>query len=167
MEKWIKLSQKLGLFEEFLMVSVQGLGRLSLQLDEIDKRIVNDLVNRKAPTIGSSLELSNAFTLSHLWVLGAYEVIRTTWELAKVEYENGALEEDVFNKITEAKKYFARIRIPLAKMKPWKKSYSPIAYPTLDTKRGIAWHIAREEFVSRKELAEVLLELADLDIVIK
>jgi hypothetical protein len=96
MEKWIKLSQNLSSFENFLMVSVQGLGRLSLQLDEIDKKIVQDLKNGKNPTIESSLILTNAFTLSYLWVLGAYEAIRTTWELAKIEYEKGSLDKKVF-----------------------------------------------------------------------
>lgn len=165
LKKWIKLSQNLGSFEDFLMVSVQGLGRLSLQLDEIDKKIVQDLINSEKTTIKSSIKLTNTFTLSYLWVLGAYEVIRTVWGLAKIEYEKGVLDEKAFKKITETKKYFTKIRIPLAKMQPWrnKKGYSPIAYPILDTRRGIAWHIAQNEFISRKELAEVFLNLADVD----
>jgi hypothetical protein len=167
-KKWVDLSLKFGIFEKFQMVSVQGLGKVSIYLDQCDKLILQEIRDSKNETIESSMRLSDAFTLSYLWVLGAYESIRTiSQRLDALEKENN-VRYVVTDKIRDVKRLFEEIRIPLAKMEISRKhkndtSYSPIAYPILDTARGIAWNFGDYKNISRKELSEAFLSLLQYD----
>lgn len=46
-------------------------------------------------------------------------------------------------------------------------NYSPIAFPIIDTRRGIAWNIGIGKNISRKELSESFLALLEHDFNIK
>jgi hypothetical protein len=111
-------------------------------------------------SIEAAVILTDRLTLSYLWVLGAYEVVRTIDQWAK--RHDSVWESELRARITDTKQEIARIRVPLAKLEPsgrYRHSDSPVAYPTIDSKSGIAWHIAPDVVVSRRELADHILQL--------
>jgi hypothetical protein len=164
--RWINLSVKFGHYKTFLMPIIQGLGKFSLQLDVIDQKILRGMHGQKRATIEFSSLSTDAFMRSHLWVLGAYEAIRTLHQLAETEKtEKTETEEKLIEEIKITKYLFEEIRVPLAKMEVPRRNksnldISAIAYPVLDMKRGVAWHLGKDKFISRKELSDALLDLA-------
>jgi hypothetical protein len=58
-----------------------------------------------------------------------------------------------------------RLRIPLTKMETARRfpTDSMIAYPTVTRDFGIAWHVAQDTYITRRELSDQLLDfLAEL-----
>jgi hypothetical protein len=164
--KWVNLSEKFGKYEPFLIPVIQGLGRLSMQLDVMDGKILEEN-NRERATIESSTILTNVFMQSYLWVLGAYEAIRTLHQRVGNVEKSENTKKELAEEIKKVKHLFEKIRIPLAKMETPNRykgnpAYSPIAYPILDTKRGAAWHLGVGMFISRKELSEEFLKMVNL-----
>ena len=115
-----------------------------------------DLSEADRNTIPEAIRATDRRTLSYLWVLGAYEVVRTMHERAV------AANDAMAGKIGNVKHRFERVRIPLAKMEParrHKDTDSPIAYPAIHRDLGIAWQLTADEFVTRRELSDAMLEL--------
>ena len=101
--------------------------------------------------------LSYHITLSYLWVLGAYEIIRSIRQRNK----KAGLNDE---KLTSLLRKFERLRMPLAKFEPanrHKRTDSEIAYPALNDLHGITWQISEEVFISRGELANEFLSLLE------
>ena len=58
-----------------------------------------------------------------------------------------------------------RLRIPLAKMETVRRfpTDGSMAYPTISRDFGVAWHVAQDTYITRRELSDQLLDfLADL-----
>jgi hypothetical protein len=89
------------------------LARLDCQLIDGDEQFLQ-LTEEQRATIAVSTELSERLTLSYLWVLGAYEVLRTLDQRAR-EARAGTPSR-VAERITVTKHLFERVRIPLAKL---------------------------------------------------
>ncbi|TXH01481.1 MAG: hypothetical protein E6P95_01750 [Candidatus Moraniibacteriota bacterium] len=165
---WVQLSAQMSAYENFFMPTIQGLGRLDLDLIEKDKEILQGIRSESSRnSIEFNLGLTESFTQAYLWILGAYEAIRTLSQLAdrEVLVNPTQANKEVAENIRKVKHFFERVRIPLAKMEPSKKYEAtdfPTAYPILDTKRGIAWHISASVVVSRQELSDEFLKLKDL-----
>ena len=106
-ERWISASFVTAKYQSFLPVTVQGLGFLDEELFQKDQLIIQCI------GLGLSDEelmtFSRHITLSYLWVLGAYEVIRVLKDRCK---ELKSPDAEVI-KIHER---FRRLRIPLAKL---------------------------------------------------
>lgn len=164
-KRWVDLSVKFESYEEYFLLTIQGLGRFSMYLDEIDNNIQEEFLNGKDGSAEFSSKLQDAITLSHLWVLGAYEALRTLCEKAEFAEKDGKISNNIFCEIQKKKHLFEKIRIPLAKMKSWrdKTEYFPIAYPGMDVLGGIGWRIGKNEFVSRKALSDSFLALEKID----
>ncbi len=155
--RWVKASPATGPFEHFMMVVVQGLGRLDCQLIQEDSRYCS-LPEAQQQTIAESIKTSDRFTLSYLWVLGAYELVRTMDQ--RVRDKTSLISASLPQRLSELKRAFKRVRIPLAKMEPakaHKDTDSPIAFPALHSEQGISWQLTRTDFVSRRELSDALL----------
>jgi len=95
-------------------------------------------------------ELDDIVTYTYLWVLGAYEIVRT---LAKKTGND---------RIREVKQQFARIRVPLAKLEASSK-YEMIDYNFPEPVIALApfrvgWAIHQKVFVSRLELSDFFLD---------
>ena len=123
-ERWIKASHKVAHIETFMVPNIQGLG----QLDE--KLIVYE--NEFLPQSSlpqdeeTALNFSEHLTLSYLWVLGVYEIVRS------INQKIGNTNSD--EKLKKLKNLFTRLRVPLAKYEPakyHKATDSKIAYPIL------------------------------------
>jgi hypothetical protein len=158
--QWIQASQSLGRIEPFMVPVLQGLGRLDCQLISEDLRF-RQLPQEARNTIHESLRLTDRFTLSYLWVLGAYELVRTLDQLCSGNI--GLLEDELTQHVRGLKHMIERLRIPLAKFEPARRhpNDSPIAYPAISREFGVAWQLAPDTFVSRRELSDALLKLAE------
>jgi hypothetical protein len=104
--------------------------------------------------------LHEHITLSYLWVLGAYEFIRTLCDRIKMD-DHEKTPEEVRNILLEAKRRFNWVRVPLAKMEAvseFATEDGPIAYPGLKAGVGVAWQLNPNTIVTRRELSEALLD---------
>jgi hypothetical protein len=157
LERWIHASFATAKFEEFMVPLVQGLGHLDVSLGEDDLLFLADF-EKKRHSVTESMKLTERFTLSHLWVLGAYELVRSICQ--RITENPAAVPEEVARTFEELKKEFNRLRVPLAKMEPasaHKDTDSKIAFPALSPTRGIAWQVAEGVFINRQDLADSLL----------
>ena len=160
LNKWITYSHKLAKIEPFMVPVVQGLGRLDVKIINYEDRFIKVLIEK--PTIEDSLQLTDCFTYSYLWVLGTYEIIRTMDQ--RCGENANLLDRNLNNSIKNLKYKFERIRIPLAKMEPAKRhkdTDSRIAYPALHPDLGISWRISEKEYIARRELSDDFLSLIE------
>lgn len=137
----------------------QGLGKLDAQLNWQDEKYLQ-LAPPERGTFESSLELTDRFVLSRLWVLGAYEGIRALSQrlAARPDQVSSRLRE----RTIRVKQEFARVRMPLAKLEAsgsHKNTDLSEALPALDKRYGISWKVAKRVFVPRGKLSERLLRL--------
>ncbi len=156
-ERWIKVSIGLMRFEPHMMPLVQQLGRLDVRLILADATWIETTRKKNAnPNDGDALH--EHITQSYLWVLGAYEVVRTLWEMMKDGKDN--VPADVVDHFQRVKKRFARVRMPLAKMQPASgfSEDSHVAYPGLHQEYGVAWQLNGTTILSRRELSDAFLE---------
>ncbi|NVZ29682.1 hypothetical protein HX881_29310 [Pseudomonas gingeri] len=155
-QRWIKVSIGLMRFEPHLMGLVQSLGDMDIKLYETDEKLVDYYCQKN---ISPDYEdIQGHVTQSYLWVLGAYEVVRTLTQRMSENQCNDP--SQVFENFRQVKTRFARVRVPLAKFEPasiHKKTDSHIAYPGFSFNLGIAWQVSEGVIVSRRELSDALL----------
>lgn len=160
LERWVFASHGLGGIEPFMTLTLQGLGRLDCQLIPEDARFLS-LTPESQATIDESARLTDRFTLSYLWVLGAYEIVRSLDQRCRAD--TAPLGGELNRRVNGFKHKIERLRIPLAKFEPARRSAtdSPIAYPAISRELGVAWQLAPDTFVSRRELSDELLSLVE------
>lgn len=125
-ERWIKNQDTLMEIHDMLIIPYQGIALIDAQLVIEDKNIVDG-----NPT-GFKGDLGPHLTQSYLWVLGAYEIIRTM-----SQYANKGRDTKISqfkDEIRDLKHTFERLRIPLAKFEAARKTQKvtlmPILYST-------------------------------------
>jgi hypothetical protein len=161
-QKWMLAAAGIGRTPHFAVMVIQGLGRLDIQLLR-EARDLNARLNSMpaAPEVADYVArqdlLEGHLTLSYLWALGGYEVIRTIDQKAR----EGELDvsEEVRAEINAAKLLFERVRIPLAKMEParrHKTTDAPFPAPELGA-HGVSWEVAPGVVITRDELSDALL----------
>lgn len=152
--KWVNVSIKLAAFDTFMVVTVQGLGKLDAKLIKEDEAIIQN--GSSSSPFG---DISDHLTLSYLWVLGAYEIIRSLDQRTR---SNTGFFPNYRESLRQLKWDFERIRIPLAKFEPAKKhkdTDSHIAYPWLNTALGVAWQVSEDTWITRRELSDSMLNI--------
>lgn len=157
--RWVSVSHGVDALAPGLAVFIQGLGKIDAKL------VHDDAAFRTLPpdvrgTVRESIRLTDRFTLSHLWVLGAYEATRTIDE--RVRKAPKVLTKRLGQRILTTKKAFARIRMPLAKFEPaaaHRRTDFSIACPAMHRELGISWKVAKRIFVPRRHLSDKLLAL--------
>lgn len=158
LERWLKVSIGLMRFDPFLMSLVQSLGQMDADLCEKDVELKEKY--RKGGNSEEDYEyIQGHLTHSYLWILGAYEVVRTLTQSIKENKSDDPLE--VFKRFQTTKNRFARLRIPLAKLEASKfhsKTDYQIAYPGFAYNIGIAWKVSDDVVISRQELSDLFLE---------
>ena len=140
---------------------VQGLGHLDSSLIVDDESFLSDFENKRN-SIDESIKLTERFTLSYLWVLGSYELVRSICQ--RIGENRVVVSDETAQRFRELKKEFNRLRVPLAKMEPasvHKNTDSHIAFPALDPQKGIAWQVSEDVFVTRRDLADRLLAVLE------
>ena len=151
-ERWVKASFVTARYEDHIPVTIQGLGRIDQLLYAEDQRLVSQPLENAEP---SALTLH--ITLSHLWVLGAYEALRTIHQRCR---EGTGVDEPV----RDVLRRFERLRIPLAKFEPsgrHRETDTKIAYPAINAQYGVAWQVANDVFIPRGELSDEFLVLLE------
>jgi hypothetical protein len=137
-ERWIKASIATAKFAPFMMLTIQGLGRLVINLIEQDRFFLSNFEKNKND-LGDNLELSDRITVSYLWVLGSYEAIRTMGQ--RIKENSNLVSEEIAVSFHNVKNTFNRLRIPLTKMEAAKSHRmldSYIACPSLNLDIGIS-----------------------------
>jgi hypothetical protein len=139
-----------------MVIPAQGLGWLDCQLIAEDARLA------EAPPFEHArpMALNEQITLSYLWVLGGYELVRT------IDQRHAADErlQSMSPKLSQLKRTFARVRVPLAKFEPASRhrdTDTPFAWPARHPTLGSAWRVADNEFISRRELSNEMLDLLE------
>ena len=157
LQRWVDASHSLAKLEPFMVVVAQGLGRLDISLMTEDREFVAN-IEKNQRSLEENVKLNVRFTTSYLWVLGAYELVRTICQ--RLIDQKLDQSEQLAKDFGEIKKIFNRLRVPLAKMEPasaHKTTDSHIAYPALHREKGIAWQVSRDIFINRDDLADELL----------
>ena len=154
-ERWIKNQDTLMEIHNMLIIPYQGIALIDAQLVIEDKNIVDG-----NPT-GFKGDLGPHLTQSYLWVLGAYEIIRTM-----SQYANKGRDTKISqfkDEIRDLKHTFERLRIPLAKFEAARKNPEghTYAYPIFDKSLGTCWSISNTEFISRRLLSDSFLEVME------
>jgi len=168
--KWIKISHQISYGNAVLAHTIQSLGSYDLELIERADAIIPgfidyiDTSNRGPRTVEENYLLDKLISLSRLWVLGAYEDLRTshTFALEKARISTDEKFRVKAERIKNVKIIFERIRIPLAKHEPSKRhreTDSQLALPVIDKSLGLAWKINDNLVLSRRELADAFLGL--------
>jgi hypothetical protein len=161
-QRWIDASSAAGAIEPFMIPLVQGLGRFDCHLIHEDARFAA-LNQEQSSSPRESRLLTDRVALSYFWALAAYELVRTLDQ----RWRTGAttLPDEFGSRVAALKRRMERLRIPLAKMETARRfaTDSTMAYPTISRDFGVAWHIAQDTYITRRELSDQLLDfLADL-----
>jgi len=155
--RWVNASKVLEKVRPYMLVVAQGLGRLDAKL------ISEDAGPPQAPgdpvaATAEGLRLMDHLTLSYLWVLGAYELVRTIDQ--RCREDRSLFPHQTTAHLTTLKHQFERLRIPLAKMEPakrYRQTDGPIAFPAIHQTRGLAWQVSPNHFIPRRDLSDAFL----------
>jgi len=160
--QWVDASAAMGAVDQFIVPLVQGLGRFDCHLIREDARFAA-LNQEQTSSSRECALLADRFTLSYFWVLAAYELVRSLdqrWRIGAA-----TMPDEFASRIAALKRKMERLRIPLLKMETPRRfpTDSTMAYPTNSTGFVIAWHVAEDMYITRRELSDQLLGcLADL-----
>ena len=116
-QAWVDSSHGLAKADQWLVPVLQGLGRLDRDLfDETPTITANLNAQRTAPHTVSDYQVDQFdryIYQSFLWVLAAYELVRTLDEICRADHKiyGHSLTQDV----NQFKHQIERLRIPLAK----------------------------------------------------
>jgi hypothetical protein len=157
-ERWDRGSFATVRFEQVMCITIQSLGRIDDSLIEGDELFLADFENTRN-SLSENLKLHDRFTLSYLWVLGSYEVVRTICQ--RIEENRNGIPDEIVAKFKSLKNEFNRLRVPLAKMEAasaHKNTDTHFAYPAINTRVGIVWQVSPDVFITRRDLSDQLLE---------
>lgn len=153
---------------QFLLPNIQWLGMLDANIRQWEARNLDDPSAPKEASERAIMELSYWYFLSYLWVLSAYEVVRTLSQKANERpkpNEKRIFGKQINRKIVEMRDALAEARIPLSKLESRKtKGHTAIAFPVIFPGDGFGWRISSDESkpgkeISRRELADAMLDL--------
>lgn len=157
--EWIEISNLVGAGPLAPLVQIiQDLAGLDAYLLSLEKKIVGIEPDRESERL---IVFDEANSLSHLWVLSAYEVIRTVSEFYNPNKNEDAPELSVERKaaLASAKRKFEEIRMPLAKLQRRRESVYIFPWPILFPGSGeFGWEIGggagNRHFILRKEISK-------------
>jgi hypothetical protein len=155
-KRWGDVSHKFNDLNIYTAVTIQGLGRLDSKLIVEDEILIK--TGKPKNPFG---DLSEHITLSYLWVLGAYELVRSLTQKAKNDNNFFPSFKESLSKL---KSEFERIRIPLAKFEPAKKHSDTdnyFAYPVVFIGAGIGWKTSEQFGISRRDLSDKMISLLE------
>jgi hypothetical protein len=153
MQEWVRISYKLAKLyplnepEQMGCVTIiQQLSRFEEVLEGMETAYGFRRLRGLPEQVG---DLNDILTYSYLWVLGAYEIVRTLAQETKSP------------PIVAAKESFERIRVPLAKLEASRKHRHidfnfplPTIAPTVS---GIGWSINQGQVILRSSLSYEML----------
>jgi hypothetical protein len=145
---------------------LQGLGLMDVELIDdslvATKNINAQSTSPKTLSKAQILQPARHIYQSFLWILAAYEFIRTLDEICSKGDPNiygAALNQE----IKRFKHSIERVRVPLAKIVSARRhptDYS-IAYPAWANDKGVGWQVDASTLIARIELSDGLLALVE------
>lgn len=159
MQRWVTAGHKTSHIEIMMIPVIHALGHKDCELIQRDRRALDIHHQTETGAIQFNelhmMEFNDLLTQSYLWVLGAYEIIRSVCERLEGDPRHSTARE--------AKRVFERVRMPLAKMATADRyrEDSPIAYPALNLDHGIAWQVQETVFITRYELSDTFLNFLE------
>ncbi|NWA10209.1 hypothetical protein [Pseudomonas gingeri] len=150
-QKWMMPLIYVQGFDMWFYEILNGLARMDAKLVAEDHWMTSF---PEGASRGDSDREKDHYTHSYLWVLGAYELIRTIWQQLN---EGKHPHAKTFRKLVED---FEKVRMPLAKLEsPRKfKGNLPIARVAIARPEGVCWILSNKLVVSRIELSDLLIE---------
>jgi hypothetical protein len=156
--RWLTASTAAFLIEPKARGIVRMLGRFDVDLYAKNSKF-RELRNDVASISPAQCEeINDSIALSHLWVLGAYELVRTLSQRLDAPTMSP---NEVKERCRSLKHQFERIRMPLAKLEAPKRHHQSdygVAYPALSAALGLCWKVADGDFISRDQIGTELLE---------
>lgn len=149
--RWIRSNMDLGLPHH-----IQMLGIVDSELRGIRRQHIFDDQGRPIEDENGTLVLERYQIKAHLWVLGAYEVVRMISQ--RLWKDDSLAQEFSIETVQEIKKLFERIRIPLAKLEASKR-YKKTDYDVPSAgvgERGIGWQVSNDTIIYQEHLSEQL-----------
>lgn len=161
-EEWINSSDGLRFIDAMLVGNAQGLGLIDVELiDKFPRLKINSELKRDC------LNKLRHITLSELWTMGAYDLVRLTGELVAKNKE--IYSKDTIKEIKKVKQKFEEVRVPLVKFRKRGRSaplFSGVPWPTFHPKKGAGWkiyttnnHKVNKAIVYRINLSNSLLKM--------
>ncbi len=159
--RWLKASTAALLIKPQTHEIVRMLGKIDSDLQ--DKDIEFRVLRSDIASITSDQwqNICDAIALSHLWALGAYELVRTLCQCLR---DSSELSKDVKERCKKLKIEFERIRMPLAKLETPDRHHQTdygVAYAGFNETHGLGWMVSENDFVSREKLGIALLEFLE------
>jgi hypothetical protein len=159
--RWFKVSTTALLMKPEVHGIVRMLGKIDVELHEKD--IVYCALRSDIASISSDQweNIHDSIALSHLWILGAYELVRT---LSQSLDPATTLPQEVTDKCRQLKHEFERIRMPLAKLETPKYHHTTdygVAYAGFNETHGLGWMVSGNDFISRDQLGIGMLEFLE------
>jgi len=155
--EWVRASRWLAHVHPMLVDLANGLGILDVRLIAKDARL-QELFPTSTGRVEMPLELEHR-VLSLLWLLGAYELIRTLSQ--RLREKPGARALEAVRALVPVKLTLERLRMPLAKLEKARRgeeSDFSMAFPVLDGAKGMGWVISPTGHIPRRKVADDLLE---------
>lgn len=151
LNRWIQMSHKVVSFNinQYAVYIFQQLAWIDVDLIANESEVINAFLNNTGEMFSEqkAIQFQKHLTLSYLWVLGAYELIR----IMKNKRKDGA--------VKKLYRDFRRLRIPLAKLEPAKgheNEDNPIATPIIQGTH-ISWVLNNNKTIPRIELSDKFL----------
>lgn len=160
-EKWVTKSFRWMREDKDSLIPhhIQMLGIVDAELRGIRREDIFDDAGKAIEDEDGILALERHQIKAHLWVLGAYELVRMISQRLR---ENEALARpESIAKVVETKKLFERVRIPMAKLEPSKRHKETdfeVAYAGVGAK-GLGWKVSPDTIIYQEELSEKLYEM--------
>jgi hypothetical protein len=152
--RWIRADKDSGLPHH-----IQMLGIVDAELRGVRYSDIFNEENNPIEDEYGILKLERFQINAHLWVLGAYELIRMISQRVR---ENPELASDAsILEIQETKKLFERVRVPLAKLEPSKrheKTDYEVAFAGIGSE-GLGWKINEDLIIYQEELSDRLFAM--------
>lgn len=159
--RWEIAAASLHDIEPNLGWTIGVLGKLDHELYERDQRHIELARMGPSAKLSEWVNVLDAISLSYLWVLGAYEAVRT---INQRLLHLGHAAANRKRASGDLKHQFERLRVPLAKLEPARR-HSTTDYsfprPGIDDDRGIAWEVAPGEALSRSRLSDDFLSFLE------
>lgn len=159
--RWQLAATSLNEIEPHLNSAIMTLAKLDEDLYVRDQRHREMAKDPRAAKVAEWAKISDSIGLSYLWVLGAYEAIRTIDQRFR---ELGDLGKNRKEASAALKHYYERLRIPLAKLEPSNRHRATdyaFARPGIEDERGIAWEVAKDVVISRSQLSDEFLNFLE------
>lgn len=153
--RWIRDLER----DQGLPHHIQMLGIEDAELRNIGKADLFDVHGRPLEDEFGILLLERWQIRAHLWVLGAYELVRMLSQ--RVREDPSLTTDKAIETIHDTKRLFERVRIPLAKLEPSRRNTLtdfPAAYAGVGVD-GLAWKVADGVIISQRQLSDSLWEM--------